>query len=212
MWNYGWDGYNFRGYGGMIGHAKLLTRQAAWIEDSVHVECADAGGGAWRCAVGLAVVGSVSSTDHVSLAVCQWGASGTPCIRATQPCGINSSSRMTLTATVPEAQLWAPGTRAARANLYLANLTLWLDGEPGATRSTRFGIRSLDTNGPRILFNGEPLFLAGYGDDAQYAFTGAPPMDKDYYMAQLTGMKDLGYNFIRFVRSCPACSSKSPLG
>lgn len=31
-----------------------------------------------------------------------------------------------------------------------------------------------------------------------HGFTGAPPMEKAYYTAQLTGMKALGYNFIRF--------------
>jgi hypothetical protein len=38
----------------------------------------------------------------------------------------------------------------------------------------------------------------GYGDDGQYGTTAAPPMDKDFYLRQLTSMKDLGYNFIRF--------------
>ena len=151
-----------------------------------------------------------------------------------------------------------------------------------ATRATRFGVRSLSVDGPRILVNGEPLFLRvristrasiapttrvilpcrtmtqpndsalllvvrgtvahttpvgrtkivalrcshihdilhwtasiggfkfpeivslvpdytslspqGYGDDAQYWFTAAPPMDKGYYLAQLTEMKALGFN------------------
>ena len=66
------------------------------------------------------------------------------------------------------------------------------------TKLTRFGVRSVDTYGPRILFNGEPLFLRGYGDDANYGFTIAPPMDKNYYINQLQGMKQLGYNFVRF--------------
>ena len=48
------------------------------------------------------------------------------------------------------------------------------------------------------MFNGEPLFLRGYGDNGQYAVTGAPPMDKTYYRRQLSNMKSLGFNFIRF--------------
>jgi beta-galactosidase/beta-glucuronidase len=201
MWNYGWDGYNFGGYGGMIGNAKLLVRQPAWIEDSVHVSCKDAGGGSWQCAVKLTVAGRVSGA-RVSLAICEWGSSsgGTGCIVGAQTAA--NASRMTLTLTIPNAKLWAPGTQAAQAALYVANLTLSVggssDASPATTRSTRFGVRSLDTNGPRILFNGEPLFLRGYGDDGQYGFTGAPPMDKGYYLAQLSGMRELGFNFIRF--------------
>ena len=200
MWNYGWDGYNFGGYGGMIGNARLLVRQSAWIQDSVHVGCKDTGGGSWQCAVKFTVAGRVSAA-RVSLAICEWGGGGgAGCIVGAQAAAVNSS-RMTLNLTIPHAQLWAPGTQAAQAALYVANLTLSVGGSgspPPAMRSTRFGVRSLDTNGPRILFNGEPLFLRGYGDDGQYGFSGAPPMEKSFYLAQLSGMRALGFNFIRF--------------
>ena len=56
------DGYSFGGYGGMIGNARLLSRQRVWVEDSVHVRCAEAAagtGGAWQCAVQFALVGKV---------------------------------------------------------------------------------------------------------------------------------------------------------
>ena len=208
----GGDGYSFGGYGGMIGHARLLVRQRAWIEDSVHITCTDAGGGAWQCAVKFALVGQVEAADRVSLAICECGggssgggsssnSSGAPadCISGAQTAA--NASRMMLTLTIPDAKLWAPGTQAAQAALYAANLTLSLDGsgdQPPTTSSTRFGVRSLSMDGPRILFNNEPLFLRGYGDDGQYGFTGAPPMDKGYYLSQLQDMKSLGYNFIRF--------------
>ena len=75
MWNWAWDGYNFGGYGGMIGHAKLLTRQRAWFEDSVSVGCKVSGAsGAWQCTVKFALVGGpLSPEDRVSLTVCEWG-------------------------------------------------------------------------------------------------------------------------------------------
>ena len=208
------DGYSFGGYGGMIGHAKVLVRQRAWLEDSVHVACKDilsSSSGDWQCSVKFALVGRFSAADRVSLTVCEssgaggctrWGA---PIFREVEV-GVSSSSsgstspRMAITVTIWDAKLWVPGTKAAQTSLYFANLTLRSGGNDGlsAQRSTRFGVRSLSTDGNRIRMNGEPLFLRGYGDDGQYAFTGAPPMDRQYYMAQLTGMKKLGYNFIRF--------------
>ena len=106
---------------------------------------------------------------------------------------------MTLSLTIPTAKLWTPGTRQLQADMCVTNLALTgSGGQSIATAMTRFGIRSINTDGPRILWNGELLFLRGYGDDAQYGFTGAPPMNKDYFVAQLTEMKCLGYNYVRF--------------
>ena len=119
--------------------------------------------------------------------------------------------------TIPNARLWMPGTRALQAHLYTANLTLTSQNQhtvgisssggsdrsggpavPLDTRSTRFGVKSVRTDGPRIIVNGEAVFLRGYGDDAGYASTAAPPMNKGYYLDQLRDMKALGFNFIRF--------------
>ena len=213
MWNpggvgaggFGGDGYSFGGYGGIVGNAKLLLRQRAWIEDSVHVACEASGGGAgaWQCAVSLSLAGQVSQADRVSVAVCEWASGGgaaAACVPAVET-SAKSGARMTVTVMIPDAKLWAPGGREALANLYTANVTLTTGSgapAPAATHSARFGIRSLSVDGPRILFNGEPLFLRGYGDDAQYWFTAAPPMDKSYYLSQLAEMKALGFNFIRF--------------
>lgn len=192
----GGDGYSFGGFGGMIGRAKLLVRQRAWFEDSVHVTCADARGtgGRWHCAVQFSLLGKLDEADQVTVTVCEaWGAS--TCLPAVET--VANSTRMTVTVPIPDAQLWVPGTPAGQANLYTANLSI-AGRALNTTSSARFGVRSLSTDGPRILFNGEPLFLRGYGDDGQYAVTGAPPMEKSYYLKQLSDMKSLGFNFIRF--------------
>ena len=191
--------FSFGGCGGMIGNAQLRVRQRAWFEDSVHTTCADTGGGAWRCSVGFSLVGAVhQAADRIGLTVCE--AEGEGCV-SVAPAAVKRSpnGRNTLSLVIPAAKLWFPGTRQAQADLYVASLTLTgKDGQSISTMQTRFGIRSLFTDGPQIIWNGEPLFLRGYGDDGQYGFTGAPPMNKDYYTAQLAGMKALGYNYIRF--------------
>ena len=217
MWNpggigpggFGGDGYSFGGYGGIVGNVKLLLRQRAWIADSVHPSCANAGGGTWRCSISFTVAGSTHASDHVNLTVCEWNSgSGSGSARQPLPACVTATAdvaaaaaagtRHTLSVLIPQARLWVPGTSAAHANLYVANLTLCGADGLAAARATRFGVRSLSTNGPRILFNGEPLFLRGYGDDGQYWTSGAPPMEKAYYLSQLAEMKTLGWNFIRF--------------
>ena len=222
FWNYGGvgtgggggDGYSFGGYGGIVGHAKLLVRQRAWVEDSVHTRCQPAGAGAdadavgtgtgtgadWTCRVTFGLAGQVGANDTVALSVCPWnGGAAARCVRATGPAP--AGGRATLDVTIPEARLWIPGTREPRANLYIANLTLVQEAGRRRvldTRLTRFGVRTMSTDGPRIMFNGEAVFLRGYGDDGQYGSTAAPPMEKGFYLTQLTAMKALGFNFVRF--------------
>eukprot|EP01047_Picozoa_sp_COSAG01_P046216 COSAG01_NODE_4319_length_5136_cov_2.603216_6_plen_444_part_00 len=190
------------GCGGMLGNAQLQIRQRAWIEDSVSTSCeedAARNDGTWRCTVGFSLVGDVyNKSDRIRLTICE--STGDGCV-SLAPAMVHSGAggRATLSLGIPAAKLWIPGTRQAQTNMYVANLTLAdNDSQPLATTMTRFGIRSISTDGPRIIWNGEPLFLRGYGDDAQYGFTGAPPMSKDYYVTQLTEMKRLGYNYIRF--------------
>ena len=176
MWNpggvgsggYGGDGYSFGGYGGIVGNARLLLRQRAWIEDSVHPSCADAGGGAWNCTIGFAVAGTTQPSDRVGVTLCEWdgddGRAGrrVPLVCVTAAAEVVAAPvgvRHTLGVTIPAARLWSPGTPAAQANLYVANMTLRGADGLSTTRATRFGVRSLSVDGPRILFNGEALFL-----------------------------------------------------
>ena len=55
----------------------------------------------------------------------------------------------------------------------------------------------LRDQGWKIKINGQRLFLRGYGDDAAYATTAAPPADRGYYETTLQSMRDLGFNFVR---------------
>jgi hypothetical protein len=207
LWNYGGvgtgggggDGYSFGGYGGIVGHARLLLRERAWLEDSVLVTCAHSAAADWACRVQFSLVGSVSAaTDTVNISICSWNTPDAPCLTSSVPASA-AGTRAEATLTIKDARLWFPGTRAPKANLYTAHVSL-TDASGGAldSRETRFGVRSVKADGPRIEFNGEAVFLRGYGDDGNYASTAAPPMDTDFYLAQLRSMKALGYNFIRF--------------
>ena len=194
-----WD-LSFGGAGGIVGHAMILFRQPAWIEDSLHVQSTSLGDGSWQSTFLASVLGSVAGGGVLHVSVCE-DVPGAPCTGgavASAPVP-NSGGRMSLAVTIPHAKLWIPGTRAARANLMMALFTLIsADGSTTlATRSIRYGVKKTELIGGRIIFNGERLFLRGYGDDAAYATTAVAPTDKSFYYRQLGDMKALGFNFIR---------------
>jgi hypothetical protein len=205
------DGHNFGGYGGMIGHARLLFRQPAWIEDSVHVSTQRVGeSDNWTCVVTFAIRGTAVSPT-VTLVICPTNSSATQtqqmqgarCISSTAKTFADTGGRLSIASTVPKARLWVPGTRVAQAHLY--TLALMLASEPLASpaaildqKSVRFGFKSLKLDGPKIIYNGERLFLRGFGDDGQYGSSLAPPMDKTFHYKHLLEMRALGFNFIRF--------------
>ncbi|MHA1198825.1 MAG: glycoside hydrolase family 2 protein, partial [Candidatus Heimdallarchaeaceae archaeon] len=99
---------------------------------------------------------------------------------------------------VPEAILWHPD----KPFLYNLNLTLNRKGETIDTVSSYFGMREFsygkDSNNiPRILLNGEPLFMygtldQGYWPDGLYT---APTDGALLYDIEIT--KELGFNMIR---------------
>ena len=196
-----WD-MSFGGFGGIVGHAKILFRRPAWIEDSLRVRSEPVAGsadGSWRSAFRASVLGSVDAGTVLSVLVCE-DVPGTACAgggTASTPVP-RARGSVSLAVTIPQAKLWIPGTRAARANLYWAHCTLAsADGSTLSTRSIRFGVKKIELVGSRIMFNGERLYLRGYGDDAAFATTAAPPTNKAFYYRQLSDMRSLGYNFIR---------------
>ena len=214
----GGDGFSFGGYGGIIGHARLLLRQRVWIEDSVHVQCKPEPGLAtpdetqiaadWVCWVQFSLIGDVKVDDTVDVAVCSWNEPSDPCVRVTGNAA-RSVGRSEIPVVIPNARLWVPGAMQRNVSingvsdkkaLYFANLTVVNNGKSVlGVASRRFGVKLVNTNGPRISFNGESLFLSGYGDDGNvYGVSVAPPLDKSFYLSQLTSMQHLGYNFIRF--------------
>jgi hypothetical protein len=194
----GGDGYSFGGYGGIVGHARLLFRQPAWVDDSVHVRSAPSGAGSadWVSTLSFAVAGAAATPGLMAtVEVCSWNNRSLPCARSTVSAAAAAGARIEVPLAIKDARLWWPGTPgAAVANLYTANVTL----SNGASRSIRYGIKQMTMEGSSIIMNGERLYLRGYGDDGMYATTAAPPAERGYYEKTLRNMKDLGFNFIRF--------------
>ncbi|MCC6235746.1 MAG: hypothetical protein IT580_24125, partial [Verrucomicrobiales bacterium] len=102
-------------------------------------------------------------------------------------------SDLTLPARFAQPRLWSPRS----PHLYTAHLQL-LDGDRELdTRTVRFGMRELKTEGGRFLLNGRPIFLRGYGDDCIFPNTICPPTDKEEFRRRLSIARDYGFNYVR---------------
>ena len=71
------------------------------------------------------------------------------------------------------------------------------------TKSVRFGMRTIKTEGKKILLNGRQISLRGTIDCAQYPLTGYPPFDSDLWRRNFTTIKSYGLNHVRFHAWCP---------
>mmetsp|Transcript_104058 Transcript_104058/g.190592 ORF Transcript_104058/g.190592 Transcript_104058/m.190592 type:complete len:1211 (-) Transcript_104058:50-3682(-) len=195
-----WDGYSIGGYGGIVGHSKLLVRKPMWIDDSVHVATvplSSPSGGDWQCRFRLQLAGKMAPGTSVSIEIAEWSPSGslTP-VASTGPMAVvGVDQKHFINATVRNAKLWYPGgpTPLYSAIVKLNHSSTGILDE----KRIRFGIRSLELKGSRIIWNGERLYLRGYGDDAAYGHSVAPPVDKSYYVSQLRAMQPFGFNFVR---------------
>lgn len=111
-----------------------------------------------------------------------------------------SAGEVGVTVPVADARLWSPES----PNLYEARVALRKSGRTLDSTSQVFGFREIRTEGQKLLLNGRPLYLRGYGDDSSEMLTGAPPSDKAVYLERLRTAKALGFNAVRFHSTTPA--------
>jgi len=97
-----------------------------------------------------------------------------------------------------DVKLWSPET----PHLYAAEVTL-SGGGMQDRQSVRFGMRKIDWTGERLLVNGRPYFLRGYGDDNIEVITGLPPASKKFFRQRLRLTKSFGFNDVRFHSHAP---------
>ncbi len=79
-----------------------------------------------------------------------------------------------------------------------------LDLSTGHDRNTtRFGLRSIGSDGSRITVNGRRIFLRGALDCCIFPLTGCPPMDEEGWRKEFEVCREWGYNHVRFHSWCP---------
>lgn len=86
--------------------------------------------------------------------------------------------------------------------LYKATAALEADKSTSEV-SEDFGMRSLKSDGNRLMLNGNPLFLRGTLECCIFPLTGTPPMDKEGWYKVFRAAKDYGLNHLRFHSWCP---------
>jgi hypothetical protein len=74
-------------------------------------------------------------------------------------------------------------------------------------RVVRFGMRDFTRDGSQLLVNGQPVFLRGRLDCANYPLTGYAPMDKAEWRRLLAIQKEWGINHVRFHSWCPPAAA-----
>lgn len=113
---------------------------------------------------------------------------------------------VTLMATIPAVKLWSPEacnlyravvTLAAPATSTSSSTTLGGGAAVLDTATTRFGVRTIVTDGYKFMLNGRRVFLTGFGDDAIYPRTVSPPRNKSFYEKKVGVVRSLGFNFVR---------------
>lgn len=171
-------------WGGIWGHVKLEARNAAHLED-LFVE---PGVAPARCRVSASVKGTLSESASLHLDILDMDKN--VIAHADAP---PESPLGELQVEAAGARLWTPDA----PNLYVARLSLVDGGGVVDSVETRFGFRQVTIDGTRILLNGQPLFLRGYGDDAIYPETMAAPSDEALYRKKIGIAKEYGFNHVR---------------
>lgn len=178
----------FSFWGGIWGHIDLERRSATFL-DELFVQPqlrAD------RALVSARLGGAAGTADTVRLEV--FGPDGREAARLETPLArVLTNGRIELAADLPGAPRWTPETPL----LHRARLTLLAGDRPVDAVETRFGMRSIEIRGTDFYVNGTKYYLNGYGDDAVYPETIAPPSDKQFYLDRLKVAKSYGFNYVR---------------
>jgi len=88
--------------------------------------------------------------------------------------------------------LWSPD----QPYLYRARVDLQLDDKSVEQRTISFGFRSIETQGAKLLLNGQPIYLIGFNRHEDSPRTGMAS-DLETARSDLLDMKRMGANFVR---------------
>jgi len=171
-------------WGGIWGHVTLEARNTVYLED-LYVEPFVTPA---RCRASVVVKGTPPEDAALRLEILDQAGVVVGTAEAAPVVSLKP-----LEVEVPDAKLWTPDT----PHLYRARMSLVQGDTILDAMETRFGFREIAIEGVRILLNGKPLFLRGYGDDAIYPETMAAPSDEAVYRKKIEIAKAYGFNHVR---------------
>jgi hypothetical protein len=172
-------------WNGLIGRLELRATAPAWIEDlQVYPQVAARSARIRGRVGGIATLPAGSRVRVTS-------ASGSP-IETT----LATDGGFEIVYPLhPDAALWDEFSPA------LHELTATLPG--GESRTVRFGLREIATEGTQFTLNGRRIFLRGTLECAIFPLTGHPPTDVDSWKRILRIARAHGLNHLRFHSWCP---------
>jgi beta-glucuronidase len=98
-----------------------------------------------------------------------------------------ANNRAEVELVVPNAAFWGPG----QPNLYRLHTELKRAGAVTDRYSMKVGIRTVEVSGERLLINGKPVYLKGFGRHEDFPVAGrgyvAPVIVKDYSLMRWVG-------------------------
>ena len=171
-------------WGGLWGHVTLQARPKERIEDLyLMTSLAES-----SCTAQADLIGKTSA-DAVKIEV--FDAEGEPVAEGVSK--ITSDERVSASAVIDSPKLWSPDT----PYLYTVRLSLMAGETVLDTLESRYGMRRFTAEGNRLLLNGKPIYLTGYGDDHIYPYEYSMPTNKQMYKARLAVIKSFGFNHVR---------------
>lgn len=113
--------------------------------------------------------------------------------------GANASAEVRETLEMgADVKLWSEFT----PDLYEVTVA-FESGENRAEQRETFGMRSISTDGNRLLVNAVPAFMRGTLECCIFPLTGYPPMDRAGWEKVFRTAKEWGLNHLRFHSWCP---------
>jgi beta-galactosidase/beta-glucuronidase len=195
------DGEGLNGWVGLNGHVVIECRPPVYIDGGVggivppqvtHPPVTVASAGKpLQISVGMMITGG-SVFTHVQIFDVATNVSVASSARDDPAQG-----HVIVHVTIPAIKLWSPEER----NLYRVVATIYTGSDEATTvldmATTRFGVRTITTDGYKLMLNGLRVFLSGYGDDSVYPLTVSPPREKAPYEQKVKLAHELGFNFVR---------------
>jgi hypothetical protein len=184
-------------WGGIGGAVYLEARAPIWVEDVFAIPRIKSSTVDLRVTLGT-TESVLPNNLRLQAEVRPWTTEGAGASAAGETsAAVNAASTGEQTVTLPvsiaDARLWTP----EHPFLYTARVRLSQQARPLDELVVRFGLREITAEGRKLLLNGKPLYLSGYGDDATEPLTGMLPADKAVYEKRLKLMRSLGFNFVR---------------
>ncbi|MBQ6619056.1 MAG: hypothetical protein IJH68_02775 [Thermoguttaceae bacterium] len=171
-------------WGGLWGHVSIEARPKQRIEDLyLMTDLAES-----SCTAQADLIGKTNA-DAVKIEV--FDAEGEPVAEGVSK--ITSDERVSASAVIDSPKLWSPDT----PYLYTVRLSLMAGETVLDTLESRYGMRRFTAEGNRLLLNGKPIYLTGYGDDHIYPYEYSMPTNKQMYLARIAIIKSFGFNHVR---------------